>query len=157
MVARKLTLVSSSDSGSLVIKYNQLIERAEKAYFFGLQEKASNTYKQAFDLSIELLCSANANILSVRRVAEASSYRFDHCPVFEDAEDEFYLEVAANALEDVVRADTDIATRKAALQAYKSVACLACELVRFNQSIRCQVLIDQYVQTEMSHSKFLAN
>ncbi|MBQ4811241.1 hypothetical protein A7985_01815 [Pseudoalteromonas luteoviolacea] len=157
MVARKLTLVSSDDSESLVVKYNQLIARAEKAYFFGLQEKASNTYKQAFDLSIQLLCSPNANTVSVRRVAEVSSYRFDHCPVFDDSEEEFYLEVAANALEDLVRADRDLATRKAALQAYKSVACLACELVRFNQSMRCQLLIDQYVQIEMTHSKFLAN
>ncbi|KZN56385.1 hypothetical protein [Pseudoalteromonas luteoviolacea] len=157
MVAKKLALVSSSNSKSLVIKYNQLLECAEKAYSFGLQDKASNTYKQAFDVSIELLRSPTANKLSPKRVVEISSYRFDNCPMLEDSDEEFYLETAANALEELVRNGNNTELRKAALQAYKAIACLACELVRFNQSIRCQVLIDHYVQIEHYHSKYLAN
>ncbi|MCF2857038.1 hypothetical protein L1286_06135 [Pseudoalteromonas sp. SMS1] len=157
MVVRKLALVSSSNSNSLVIKYNRLIESADKAYSLGLQDQASHIYLQAFDVSIQLLCSPSANRLSARRVADICNNCFDYCPILEDTDETFYLETAAEALENIIKNGQNTALRKAALHAYKIVACLACELVRFNQSIRCQVLIDHYIQVEHFHSKYLAN
>lgn len=148
----KLKLIHSAQSNSQVIKYNQLIENAERAYFFGEQEKASDGYLAAFKLSIQLLKSEYANRVSVRRVVEVCNYCFDYCPILEDTHECYFLEIAGNALETIVKNSADPILRKSALNGYKSITYLACELVRYNQSTRCQSVIDRYIYLEaISH------
>ncbi|KID57415.1 hypothetical protein JF50_09425 [Pseudoalteromonas luteoviolacea] len=157
MSAQLLTLVSSTHSPSLTIKYNRLIDSAQTAFLFGHQEKAANCYHEAFKVSLRILQQPSANRVSINRMVEVCNYCFDHCPVFDDSDDDCFLEAAADALSNIVRSQKELKIRKKALEGFRHIACLACELVRFNQSIRCQVIIDQYVRLESSHARCLSH
>ncbi|AOT07815.1 hypothetical protein [Pseudoalteromonas luteoviolacea] len=157
MSAQLLTLVSSTNSDSLTIKYNRLIDSAQTAYLFGHQEKAANCYQEAFKISLKILQQPSANRVSINRIVEVCNYCFDYCPIFDDSDDFCFLEAAADTLGKLVQSQTDLKIRKKALDGLKNIACLACELVRFNQSIRCQVIIDHYVKLESTHARYLSH
>ncbi|MBQ4837309.1 MULTISPECIES: hypothetical protein [Pseudoalteromonas] len=157
MSAHLLTLVSSTDTNSPAMEYNRLIDRAQSAYLFGHQEKAANCYTDAFKISLQILKQPNANKVSINRMVEICNFCFDYCPIFEDSEDYFFLEEAASVLSQIVQSQKALKIRKKALEGYKDIACLACELVRFNQSIRCQIIIDQYVQIESKLARYLSH
>ncbi|TMO69605.1 hypothetical protein CWC20_20455 [Pseudoalteromonas aurantia] len=149
----KPSLVFSTKLECQAIEYNRLLKRAESAFLVGKQQEAESLYLSAFDISLKLLQSPTANRVSIERMVEISNYCFDHCSVLCDCSEYHFLEEAGEALAALLLQSNKSELSSYLLRGYREVANLAFELVRFNQSIRAQEIVNSYIHFERIYKK----
>lgn len=152
MAYNRLKLVTSENANSTILRYENTLADAERAYMFGQQERAQTLYRSAFELSIELLNSKTANHISFQRLIDACELCFDHCPLLQDTDEHYFLEIAAEALEEIITSQANKrVVRMQALMTYSGIANLARELVCHSQSERAQSVVRCYQRLRAIH------
>ena len=147
----RLRLVSSQETNSVALQYENIIAKAERAYLFGQQAQVQLLYRQAFGLSIKILNSSKANRVSFERLVNVCHCCFDFCPLPKDSDAHYFLEIAAASLATIVTTRADKEMRIQALSAYSSIANLAAKLVNYNHSSRAYSIVVCFQQLQDRH------
>lgn len=151
MANTKLRLASSKDSNSVALLYENIITKAERAYFFGQQEQVQSLYLQAFELSIQILNANKGNRISFARLINVCHDCFDLCPLSRDSDEHYFLEIAAESLATIMETRSDRKIRILALSAYSRIANLAAQLARYNQSSRAFNIVACYQRLQAEY------